>query len=177
MNVATTHKKGHQNMDGKIFANGQYYSKFLPHRYSPRWHQKIQAEIVRLNKDLERALEHRVLENAQEIISDHDAFLKIHSHNMHELLDRIGSPEEFLSHSTCFCCLMQSPQHSLPCGHVVCSACVRYYGKPLGSNSISKDTFQLTNCPLHPYTTTWPRPHVVRFKPDHAGVRLLCLDG
>ncbi|KAF3039476.1 hypothetical protein E8E12_000358 [Didymella heteroderae] len=32
-------------------------------------------------------------------------------------------------------------------------------------------------CPLHPGLDHWPSPYYVRFKPEHAGVRLLSLDG
>jgi patatin-like phospholipase/acyl hydrolase len=35
----------------------------------------------------------------------------------------------------------------------------------------------MDHCPLHPAVTRWRSPCIIRFKPDHAGVRLLSLDG
>lgn len=73
--------------------------------------------------------------------------------------------------ATCFCCLMDVPEHPLPCGHVLCTACIRAYGKQ------AKSSIALVCCPLHRESTKWARPAIIKFKPVGAGVRVLSLDG
>jgi predicted acylesterase/phospholipase RssA len=96
---------------------------------------------------------------------------------MHRFYIAIGPAGQFLSHSTCFCCLMHSPQHVLRCRHVLCTQCVRAYGRSLDANAESRSVLSLDCCPLHPDDTRWQNPCIIRFEPEHAGVRLLCLDG
>ena len=81
-------------------------------------------------------------------------------------------PEDFVSHSTCYACLMAPPEHSLPCGHVICTPCLRGLGKPRGKNVV-----ELSACPIH--GDTWPLQFSfsVALKPAGAGVRVLSLDG
>lgn len=67
---------------------------------------------------------------------------------------------------------MGIPQHSLPCGHVLCTPCVKGFGKSLNGSEYS-----LESCPLHPDDGSWRDAYVIRFKPDLAGVRVLSLDG
>ena len=80
---------------------------------------------------------------------------------------------KFRSHWTCVSCFAEMSIHALPCGHVLCTPCVKGYGET--SNKLD---FIFKHCPLHPEQTQWERrPFVIRFKPDFAGVRLLSLDG
>jgi hypothetical protein len=94
---------------------------------------------------------------------------------METFFERVPEAKMFISHSTCFCCLMQVPQHPLRCGHVLCTACIKAYGSP----KQSRVTWEMKYCPLHEGetqergTSTW----VIKFKPEFAGVRLLSLDG
>ncbi|KAF2826308.1 FabD/lysophospholipase-like protein, partial [Ophiobolus disseminans] len=172
VNVASNHDpKGHQNAKGKIIAAGEFVSSFQPIQYFPRWTNRIKAAIRQLNSDLQKASR-----GAQSSSKD-SCLLRIHSNNMHRFFVAIGPAGHFLSHATCFCCLMQSPQHVLRCGHVLCTQCVRAYGKSLVADTDSKSVVSLDCCPLHPAETQWRAPCIIRFKPDHAGVRLLCLDG
>ncbi|KAF2128735.1 hypothetical protein P153DRAFT_340903 [Dothidotthia symphoricarpi CBS 119687] len=172
VNVASKHNpKGHQNARGKIIAVGQFQSNFHPDRYFPTWRELIKEAISWMHRDLQSEF------RAKPDRSEEACLLGIHSKNMNLLYDTIGSAEDFLSHTTCFCCLMQAPQHTLPCSHALCSQCVRSYGKRLRSAPSNKHVLSLECCPLHPASTQWPTPCIIRFKPDHAGVRLLCLDG
>jgi hypothetical protein len=64
---------------------------------------------------------------------------------------------------------MASPEHSLPCGHVICTPCLLGYGERQ-----ERDVIEITSCPLHSERTfRW----IVYLKPDAAGVRVLTLDG
>ena len=79
---------------------------------------------------------------------------------------------DFCSLTTCFSCLMEVPQHPLQCGHTLCTACIRAYGRPNDRKSVLMDY-----CPLHARTTRGKPSWIVHFKPDYAGVRVLSLDG
>ena len=78
----------------------------------------------------------------------------------------------FGSLTTCFSCLMEVPQHPLQCGHTLCTACIKAYGRRNDRNSALIDF-----CPLHMSATSNERAWIVHFKPDYAGVRVLTLDG
>ena len=78
----------------------------------------------------------------------------------------------FSSLTTCFSCLMEVPQHPLQCGHTLCTACIRAYGRRNDQTSVLMDF-----CPLHMSSTRKMRTWIVQFKPDYAGVRVLTLDG
>lgn len=86
--------------------------------------------------------------------------------------DLAGLPDDYVSHTTCFCCLVRMPEHVLPCGHVLCGRCVKAYGK-----TADKSRFKLEFCPMHREDTLWDQPHWIRVKPKYAGVRVLALDG
>ncbi|KAH7392786.1 acyl transferase/acyl hydrolase/lysophospholipase [Pyrenochaeta sp. MPI-SDFR-AT-0127] len=172
VNVATNHSsKGHQNAAGKIIKPGRFRSRFKPDQYYPTWSARIREAIRDIHQHLQATLE------GEQGVSEETCLLRIHSDVMDRLYAITGSASDFLSHSTCFCCLMQAPQHILPCGHVLCANCVRSYGKTLIGGTTTKSVLCLSCCPLHPGVTQWQPPFIVRFKPDQAGVRLLSLDG
>ncbi|KAF2689243.1 hypothetical protein K458DRAFT_357870 [Lentithecium fluviatile CBS 122367] len=170
-NFASTHDKGHQNAKGKIIGPGKYISRFRPDNYYSTWREDIKSQMAAINRELQNSLR-----GAREL-TEEEELLKIHSDLMEELYDDIGCAGDILSHSTCFCCLMQAPKHRLPCGHVLCTPCVRSYSDFDARPRSSRFVLTMTSCPLHPTTTRWRSPCIIRLKPDHAGVRLLCLDG
>ena len=70
------------------------------------------------------------------------------------------------SGNTCFSCMMRRPKYKLPCGHWVCDICMRIFGT-------KKTVFlYLDNCLL-----CGGHGIRIRFKPDTATVRVLCIDG
>ena len=88
----------------------------------------------------------------------------------HSVRDR---PEAFISHTTCFCCLFEPPEHALSCGHVLCTPCLRAYGRSRGRNTV-----EIEGCPMERSSGrskygSWK----VLLKPDAAGLRILTLDG
>ncbi|RDA85160.1 hypothetical protein CP532_1585 [Ophiocordyceps camponoti-leonardi (nom. inval.)] len=75
---------------------------------------------------------------------------------------------------TCLKCLDPYPEHCLPCGHVICSVCLKAVG-----DSMDGGFFELKQCPLliERRCKDWSEPWIGVIKPDQAGIRILSLDG
>lgn len=99
---------------------------------------------------------------------------KIHLINVNSFYHRVGGAQRFVSHSTCFCCLRELAEHPLPCGHVLCTPCIKGYGKP---HSELSGSYTVATCPLHDFDAVFRVPAEILFKPPLAGVRVLALDG
>ncbi|KAM0714605.1 hypothetical protein Q7P37_009901 [Cladosporium fusiforme] len=75
------------------------------------------------------------------------------------------------SHFTCLHCLIQPPQHVLPCGHAMCGSCFEASGRREGC-WVSVD-----RCRLHQPDLELDSPVRARTKPPGEGVCVLSLDG
>ncbi|OCL08712.1 hypothetical protein AOQ84DRAFT_339905 [Glonium stellatum] len=173
VNVKTRHNsKGHQNDKGKIFASGDYESDpiFSNHNIE-QWIDRISKSVQGVQVELRRRLASKP---GDERVPDEVKHMwPLHQTHIQSFFEKYGSAD-FFSQSTCFACLIAVPEHPLPCGHVLCKQCVITHGEKLPSFEI----VELKSCPLHPHETDWSEnPHAIRFKPNFAGVRLLCLDG
>lgn len=89
------------------------------------------------------------------------------------LIDRGEAISGFLSHATCFCCLLGAAEHPLPCGNVLCTQCILTYGERDGDDS----NVDMRECPLEGSARKWNFPHRILLKPEFAGVRVMTLDG
>ena|SRR2546421_8341850 len=91
---------------------------------------------------------------------------------LHQFFKDNGSSDLYINHSVCFCCLMAPPEHSLPCGHLLCTPCLEVYGLAKG-----KSLIEIRTCPLHGAEHIFNPPWLISIKPPSAGVRILVLDG
>lgn len=73
---------------------------------------------------------------------------------------------------SCYGCLMEIPQHPLPCGHMLCTACVQMLGR-----TTDKNTVTVNYCPFEDKGQRQITSCHIRFKPRFAGIRILSLDG
>ncbi|KAI1100934.1 hypothetical protein F4804DRAFT_348064 [Jackrogersella minutella] len=165
-NVRSGHNpKGHQNQYGKIIGHGQYQSEFDPSAFIPVWNGLIQDNLIKLQT--------ATYELGQKLPEKTDLQISsiIHRERITSFYAALGNPLGFVSHSACFSCLRGLPECVLPCGHILCLACVRTYG-----HSSSKTRIELRRCPLHVREIMVDPPWVITTKPLHAGVRVLCLD-
>jgi hypothetical protein len=162
--------KGHQDQNGKIIGLSKTYeSSFSSSAYQNIWIGLIKKNLTVCEKKLEQK-RHSVGASQFKILEVEDAF---QLHLQEQLKDFFQDrANKYFSMSTCYCCLMNVPQHPLPCGHVLCTDCVKNYGEPLKYSSVG-----IASCPLHPEETKHLQRWVIRFKPDFAGVRVLSLDG
>ncbi len=162
-NVQNSHKKGHQESNGKIFAKGEYDAEFNSEDFINGWMTAIDNRLEHLSAKLNQM----GVEGQQE----RDLVPRLHRDEIKDFLPTTAKVP-IISHATCFCCVRKVPEHVLPCGHVLCKACVESFG--------TKDldgAYELECCPLHPDQTRWLDPARITPKPLGAGVRVLCLDG
>ncbi|KAF2721275.1 hypothetical protein K431DRAFT_224804 [Polychaeton citri CBS 116435] len=161
--------KGHQDEKG-IIAAGDYQAVF-DSSFVHRWKGQLTTAINRIQRDFQYELEQLPQNAEQPAIPEERIALDLHAEYINSFFEQIGPASQIRSHATCFCCLMDVPEHPLPCGHVFCNACVKAYGKT------GKASVAVPCCPLHPAETQWTRPALIKYKPIGAGLRVLSLDG
>ncbi|OQO10125.1 hypothetical protein B0A48_04482 [Cryoendolithus antarcticus] len=162
--------KGHQDERG-IIATGDYEAAF-DSTFLPLWKEQLRAAIADIQRDFQYELEQIAHGVEGQTIPEERIALGLHVEYLNTFFETIGSAGSIVSHATCFCCLMDVPEHPLPCGHVLCSACTKAYSRRLNGHSAT-----MSSCPLHQYSTKWAKPALIKFKPTGAGVRVLSLDG
>ena len=162
--------KGHQLEDGKVFSVGNYVSDFSFQSYQRTFEEnvfcRLKELLQRLHDDLEENGED---DEAQAAASIHQntVMCYFYSHTAR------GQVQAFESHTMCLSCLMESPEHALPCGHILCTPCLRAYG----SMDNGRHSMIIRGCPLEARAGLLPIPWRINLKPSSAGVRILTLDG
>jgi len=160
--------KGHQNNTGKILAAGGYESNFHFDDYADEWINNIRVHLEKTQQEV-----HELMFRSPSL-GEPDAAARIHRRMMNEFYRNVGDVYHFVSHSTCLSCLRELPEHPLPCGHVLCTPCVKSYGR-----QTEKTMLKLDSCPLHVDETEFITdfPWKIKIKPLYAGTRILSLDG
>lgn len=165
VNVRSGHgSKGHQFKNGKVIAVGSYESKFSVESFQEIFRYLVFTFLKELLGELQTPFfKSRPEDQVAAQIHKTQVMRPFYEHVSQ------GRTASLFSHSTCFSCLMASPEHALPCGHVICTPCLLAYGERQ-----DRDAIEITSCPLHSGRTfRW----TVYLKPDAAGVRVLTLDG
>ncbi|KAF2441827.1 hypothetical protein P171DRAFT_418623 [Karstenula rhodostoma CBS 690.94] len=168
VNVKERHSKGHQNKRGHIIGTGPYEAYFTFDNFMEDWAHHLRASLT----DFQNTLSSKRMMSPS--VDEVQIVSKIHHANLNKFYSRLGGAQCFVSHTTCFCCLRELAEHALPCGHVLCTPCIKGYGKP---HSDLSGSFTVASCPLHEFDTIFPEAWDVHFKPPLAGVRVLSLDG
>jgi hypothetical protein len=89
-----------------------------------------------------------------------------------DFLGNSGIASSRISHTTCLFCLMELPEHTMPCGHVICTACAQDFGRVEDGSTLIIDS-----CPLH-NDQQWTGSRILTtLNPPFAGTRILSLDG
>ena len=171
VNVQAGHSKGHQLSNGKVLSVGPYQSDFTSERYRLFFAYCVVHNLSDLLGMLREATQGSLhLWNIEVIKAG-----EIHRDTvLGPFFRHLSGSQHFINHTACYSCLTCPPEHPLPCGHVLCSQCVRAFGRERGPCVI-----EMTQCPLHcqdsegQFQVRWP----IFIKPVGAGVRVLTLDG
>ncbi|KAI3317161.1 hypothetical protein HD806DRAFT_515838 [Xylariaceae sp. AK1471] len=173
VNVRSGHtSKGHQSADGRVFAAGDWVSKFsFENHHSFRdWVYSCLAELLK-----ELATQVQQNGEAEQQVAAHMhktmALTNLFSHAKHSN----GTPHTrnyLTNHTACFCCLFGQAEHCLPCGHVLCTACINTYGHSKGMNWV-----EILECPFVCQGNKGISACVIQMKPRSAGIRVVTLDG
>jgi hypothetical protein len=153
--------KGHQNEQGKIIGTGDWQVAMGDFDMAQHCRQMLKDRF-------EALLQKNSLR--EQISSD------THAENLTRFYARIGCAHNYISHTVCLYCLANTspPEHPLPCGHILCTRCVREFGRHVRDSS----AVQMLRCPLDLLgESQWKFPYIIDFVPEFAGVRILSLDG
>ncbi|KAI4204204.1 MAG: hypothetical protein LQ350_001395 [Teloschistes chrysophthalmus] len=169
VNVRSGHgSKGHQLKNGKVLAVGNYMSHFSFENYRETFAFDVYSQ---LSESL--TLLHLKMHDSREMEANVAAEIHASTVMKHFHLHTVkAGAESFISHSTCFSCLFEPPEHPLPCGHVLCTSCLRAYGRVTEKNVV-----ELDGCPIESLSKPKHQTWKVVMKPPDAGIRVLTLDG
>lgn len=175
VNVRSSHAaKGHQTARGKIISSGPYESAFSSFNFSEQWKKFLKDRLQKIEAEFQKRRNATVPKKDDPLtVNDSTLAYNLHKEYMGRFFRSYEgySASKFISLTTCYCCLMEVPEHPLQCGHVLCTRCVKAYGNQYDSHSVFMDY-----CPLHS-THKFDKSWIIHFKPDYAGVRVLTLDG
>ena len=175
MNVKSSHAaKGHQTAHGKIISFGDYLSTFSCFNFSEQWKIFIKKRLQEIETEFQEKRNATVPRDDNPLtVNDRTLAYDLHKGCMGRFFRSYDGYNalRFINLTTCYCCLMEVPEHPLQCGHVLCTGCIKAYGYQHDSHSMLMDY-----CPLH-CNEKFDRPWIIHFKPDYAGVRILTLDG
>jgi hypothetical protein len=151
--------KGHQNAAGKPIGEGAHVFGLDIDRFGHEWILRVKDHVQRLYEKLKTTK-----------LNSTDG-TEIFKEELRAAYSACTNVKELFSHGTCLSCLMEVPSNALPCGHIICSSCVSVFGE-----AQSETATILESCPLHRDLFVQRRWRIAK-KPDHAGVRILTLDG
>ena len=165
--------KGHQSPYGRI-VYGDYESAFTCFDFSDQWKIFLKKRLQEIEAEFQEK-RNATLPRNDSPVSANDRILayELHKQYMGDFFRSYKghNASSFISLTTCYCCLMEVPEHPLQCRHVLCTGCIKAYGYQHDSHSMYMDY-----CPLH-WSEKFDRPWIIHFKPEYAGVRILSLDG
>lgn len=140
VNVRSGHgSKGHQLRNGRVLAVGEYYSEFSFANYQKKFRYDVFFILNRLLHRLREQQTETWTPEGKAAANIHcDSVMKnFYAHAMR------GRPDSYISHTACFCCLFEAPEHGLPCGHVLCTFCLKDFGITRKRNVINIDRYPI----------------------------------
>ncbi|THV63889.1 hypothetical protein D6D28_10317 [Aureobasidium pullulans] len=153
-------------LSGKVLADGDYESQFTFDAFREHFRNEV---YVALRESLENLPRNHSRTESPEV----DAATDQHKNKVlkpffaHALEG--NNTYDFTSHTVCFCCLFDFPEHTLPCRHMICTGCLEAYGY------VTKEhTVDLWECSIDGKILGCTSFYL---KPPHCGVRILTLDG
>lgn len=166
VNSKLSHGKGHQTDSGVIKAIGPFMDPPDLGDFESEWLNMTREHFVQIEASAQEArTEAGMLSSTREKV--------VYELHRQHLMRFFGNFEHRMpGQYSCYGCLMEVPQHPLPCGHMLCTSCVRMLGRTTDKNTVTVDF-----CPFDNEVARKVNPCSIRFKPDFAGIRILTLDG
>lgn len=167
VNTKRGHIRGHQDDRGHIISTKPYQSadNFNEQTFGSEWDDMLNRNLQNIRESMDR------MTNGSAGMKEEEAAEELHLKRMNEFYSELGELSCYMNHSACFCCLRELAEHPLPCGHVICTPCVKSYARV--KNQV---TYGLKSCPLH-WHEGWEQEWEIPVKPHMAGIRILTLDG
>lgn len=168
VNRKSGHDKGHQTRNGRVHS-GSYLSSFSMDKLRTFFQQSIHSALINFLERLEKECRDRNDGTSEEFIA-----AELHrDKTVHSYYKKLRSVNDSLfSNTSCLVCLMYTPEHRLPCGHVLCTPCLQAFGK------LEQDVIiTISSCPMPHRRIYWNNRWSIPIKPTLAGTRILCLDG
>ncbi|KAI1422633.1 hypothetical protein F5Y12DRAFT_799440 [Xylaria sp. FL1777] len=167
VNLKNAHSKGHQSKGGYI-EGGEWKCEASFENLQEQLKKHLLDEFKKIvpTFNLQQGNINREEGHLREVY-------KCHIRIINEVYCKFGDGLSLSSHSTCFSCLIECPEHVLPCGHIICTPCINAVGTLLGGGFTKLDRCLLK----HWDETRGATPYLASIKPDQAGVRILTLDG
>ncbi|KIW04786.1 uncharacterized protein PV09_03974 [Verruconis gallopava] len=169
-NVRSGHgSKGHQTRRGIVFAAGEYQAAFTYENYK----NEFETQIFKHLEWLMRLLEDRIRRGEDDVSAANGIHREETLRSFYANVFQDQENATFThSHGVCLGCgLFERPEHTLPCGHMLCSVCVRSYGESRNDLLV-----EMHHCPLEIDAPPLRRTIAVYLKPDAASSRVLTLD-
>lgn len=170
VNSRLSHQKGHQDQTGNIIGDGYFESEHSSEAFTREWLETTRAFYIEHEKKLQRTCS-EARNNADR---DKVAY-ELHRNNLIEFFENHGKTVE--GRQTCYGCLMEVPQHLLPCNHMLCTACIKMLGRITDKNTYTVDFCHFETRAARASSSNSSARISIRFKPEFAGIRILSLDG
>lgn len=168
VNVRSGHgAKGHQSKSGKLLSTGDYVSSFTFQGSKEKFQNDTYHKLVMLTS--------RVSAKEALGMGKEQAAAEVHRELVLPLFFEHasrGDVRTFVSHTVCFGCLIQPPEHALPCGHIICTSCLKTHGRMHLDHYV-----EISACPMERSEKRFRSSWKVFLKPASCGVRILALDG
>jgi hypothetical protein len=140
-------------------------NNFTEKDFEGEWHSMLDTNLENIREQIDR------MRTGEIAMEEEPAATVLHLKRMNEFYSNLGDLSTYMNHSACFCCLRELPEHPLPCGHVLCTPCVKSFARRKNRVAYAMDC-----CPLHEHQK-WDQEWEIPVKPHLAGVRILTLDG
>jgi hypothetical protein len=104
-------------------ADGQYKSAdgFTEREFGKEWHSMLDDNLAHTRGRMSG------MTTGETAMEEEQAAAQLHLWRMNEFYSNLGDLSAYMNHAACLCCLREVPEHPLPCGHVLCTLCVRSF--------------------------------------------------
>ncbi|KAK3328585.1 acyl transferase/acyl hydrolase/lysophospholipase [Cercophora scortea] len=189
VNTRFGHAKGHQSRDGRPLAHGVYVCNVDWTTLEDNFRECVGILLTQLLVLLKsETLTWRTPTGPDATPQEHlsnsqKAAMRIHRERMlpnflRRVTEQDGEPGScpLSDQKSCLYCLAGKAEHPLPCGHIICQACVEASGE---WTSWSRSEMAITKCPIGCLIQRrlYGHPWLVHLKPASTGARVMSLDG